>query len=481
MDLDAASCAQAPHERSSGRPPEIDLDRISAPIHFIGLGGIGMSALARVLLAQGKAVSGSDQHDSEILQELAGMGAKTYIGHTSANVNEAGVVVISTAIVQNNPELVRARELNLPIMHRSDVLRLLSKSSKMIAISGTHGKTTTTGMVSQVLLDCGFDPSVIVGGIFERIGSNGRYGKGEYFVAEADESDRTHADVTSYISVITNIEADHLENYPGGLQQIKDVMLSFANKTTFAVVLCQDDYGCRSVMQEIAAPKVTYGKFGEEEPATYQYENIDGGAMRVYKGKTLLGTVNLAVPGEHNKLNALAAIVVGLEVGGSFDKIAASISKFGGVNRRFQILGESNGIVVVDDYAHHPTEVVATLQAARQYIKSKKLSRVVALFQPHQPGRLRDLWDEFARSFVDADVVLVSDVYVARGGQIEGITSERLVDCIKHKDAHYLEGRGEDLAAKVLPHLRSGDLVLTIGAGDVTKAGPALLHHLKKG
>lgn len=445
-----------------------------------------MSAIARLLLAKGKCVSGSDQSDSEIMQELAGLGARTYVGHQASNVTEAGVVVISTAITQANPELAYAREKNIPVLHRSDILRLLSNSYKLIAVSGTHGKTTTTGMVSQVLMEGGKDPSVVVGGIFNKIGSNSRFGRGEYFVAEADESDRTHENVTSYISILTNIEPDHLENYPGGLAQIKDVMTAFANKSSRAVVLCQDDPGCVSVMSAITAAKITYGKKASGTvPANYEYEPVDAARMRVFHNGTLLGEMQVAVPGDHNKQNALAALAVGLEVGVSFADAARALSEFGGVNRRFQILGEQSGIVVVDDYAHHPTEVLATLKAAREFLQRQKadgprLHRVVALFQPHQPGRLRDLWQEFLHAFDDADVVLMADVYIARGQAIDGINSERLVEEMKHRNVHHIPGKADQLCDKVIPYLQAGDLVLTIGAGDVTRVGAQLLDGLAK-
>ncbi len=487
MDREAAPCAGAHTEQAAGHAGELDLDTVAAPIHFIGIGGIGMSAIARLLLAQGRQVSGSDQHDSEIMQELAELGAKIYIGHAEINAKDAGTIVVSTAITAANPELKYAKENGMPVMHRSDLLRHLSQSSKLLAVSGTHGKTTTTGMISQVLLDCGLDPSVVVGGIFARISANSRLGQGEYFVAEADESDRTHGQLTSYIAVVTNIEPDHLENYPGGMQQIKDVMVSFANKTSFAVVICHDDYECREIMPQIAAPKITYGKYHPDSPATYQYESLPGACMRVYKGSEVLGEATLSVPGEHNKLNALAAIAVGSELGLEFDGIARALTEFRGVDRRFQLIGEQDNITVVDDYAHHPTEVVATLQGARQYLEERRtkcggeLKRVVALFQPHQPTRLRDLWDDFVKAFAGADCVLIADVYVARGSQIEGIDSKRLVQSIKHPDIHYIGGSAEQMAEKVLPHLRSGDLLLTMGAGDITKVGPQIVEMLKQG
>jgi len=482
LETDAASCAQTQHEQTVGQTPiKFDLEKIDGPIHFIGIGGIGMSAIARLLLAKGRAVSGSDKSASSITQELEELGAKIFIGHQASNVKDAGALVVSTAITNDNPEYVLAQERNLPICHRSDLLSMLSKSSKMIAISGTHGKTTTTGMVGQILLDCGVDPSIVVGGIFDRIGSNAHTGKSEYFVAEADESDRTHAQVTSYISVLTNIEADHLENYPGGLKQIRDVMTSFANGSSFAVVICGDDEGCRAVMPGIDKRKVVYGKRGGGA-YDYSYESLPGFGMKVFKKEELMGTVELSVPGEHNKSNALAAMAVAFEMGLEFDPVAEGIATFSGVDRRFQIIGEHNQIVVVDDYAHHPTEVIAVLQAARQYIQGKKnLKRTVAVFQPHQPGRLRDLWNEFCDAFPLADVLFVADVYVARGGGIENINSERFTKEVKHPGAIYLSGPTEGLTEKVASHLVPGDLVITIGAGDITNLGPALVQHLKQG
>jgi UDP-N-acetylmuramate--alanine ligase len=482
LEIDAASCAQTQHEQSVGQTlTKFDLENIDGPIHFVGIGGIGMSAIARLLLAKGRAVSGSDQAESPITQELSELGAKIFIGHQAANMKDAAALVVSTAITNANPEYVFAQDHNLPICHRSDLLSMLSKTSKMIAISGTHGKTTTTGMVGQILLDCGLDPAIVVGGIFDRIGSNAHPGKGEYFVAEADESDRTHAQVTSYISVLTNIEADHLENYPGGLKQIRDVMTSFANGSSFAVVLCGDDEGCRAVMSEIDKRKIVYGKYDANNTYDYSYEGLAGSGMRVYKKNALLGTVELSVPGEHNKSNALASMAVALELGLEFDKVAEAMSRFRGVDRRFQIIGEHNKITVVDDYAHHPTEVVATLQAARQYIHGKDLQRIVVVFQPHQPGRLRDLWNEFVDAFTVADLLLVADVYVARGGGIENINSERFTKEVKHSNAFYLKGATAGLTDQVASHLKPGDLVITIGAGDITNLGPELVTHLKQG
>lgn len=482
MERETLYCVDNQHNL---RLHEFDLTSIKGPVHFIGIGGIGMSAIARILLARGVAVSGSDKADGEILQALRELGATIFVGHGPSNVTNAGIVVISTAISEGNPELVHARQMRLPILHRSELLRLLSKSSRLVAVSGTHGKTTTTGMIAQVLIDSGRDPSVVIGGIFDRIGSNARAGNGQLFVAEADESDGTHSGLRSDIAVVTNIEADHLENYPGGLEQIKDVMISFANNSNSAAIVCQDDPGCRSIIPKIAVHKVTYGRIAAEQMPTFGYESLDGNSVRVYHNGKPIGEVTLSVPGEHNKLNALAAIAVGLELGVAFPACASALSRFAGVDRRFQIVGECKGITVVDDYAHHPTELIATLRAAKQYLQNQRSassaqpSRVVALFQPHQPGRLRDLWDDFLKAFSDADLALITDIYVARGVQIEGVTTERLVSSMPHPNVHHLPGTADQLAALTIPYLRTGDLLLTIGAGNITQVGPQILKLLQ--
>lgn len=470
----------------SASPSDLRLNNLAEPVHFIGIGGIGMSALARLLLKEGKKVSGSDKQPGEITQELESLGAQIFIGHKAENVANAGSLVISTAIVNENPELAAAKAKGLPIFHRSQMLACLASASKAIAITGTHGKTTTTGMVSQVLIDGGLDPSVVVGGIFERIGSNARYGKGGYFVAEADESDGTHTSFRSHIAVITNVEADHLENYPGGMEQIQEAMLKFAAQAESKVILCADDAGCKALLSRIHRPKLTYGRIDKSPDANYQYESLPGFSMKIWHNKQLLGEVKLSVPGEHNKQNAMCAIAVGMELGMTFAAAKSAIEAFGGVCRRFQIKGDVDGTVVVDDYAHHPTEVVATLQAAKQYLLEMNTNgnstkpRVVAVFQPHQPGRLRDLWKEFLQSFGDADLVLMTDVYIARGGAIEGITSEKFISELKHPNAKHLSGPTKELPSKITQYLQPNDLVLTIGAGDITDVGDQLVKCLKE-
>jgi len=447
-----------------------------------------MSAIAQLLLARMVPVSGSDREESGITRQLELLGARICIGHQAANVDGAGAVIVSTAITEDNPELAAARARSIPVWHRSQLLAHLCEPFQLIAISGTHGKTTTTGMVAQVLLDCALDPSVVIGGIFERIGSNARPGQGSFFVAEADESDRTHAQVRSCLAVITNIEADHLENYPGGMEQIRDNMAAFASNSELATILCQDDLGCRLIRPRLTGRVVTYGNKGSSPDADYTYESLPGLGMKVFEHGQAQGQVTLAIPGEHNRLNALAAVAVCRELGLSLSEIGKALEAFKGVDRRFQVLGQEDGITVVDDYAHHPTEVAATLAAADQYRKDLGLSgsgrqaprRIVAVFQPHQPGRLRDMWDEFLGAFELADLVLVTDIYVARGKAIDGITSEKLAGSIRHKSVCYLPGKALDLPPAIVSYLQPGDLVLTIGAGDITKVGSEILRLLKQ-
>lgn len=478
MELDTASTTQLGQRETVSDQSKINLENLSGSVHLVGIGGIGMSGLARLLLARGVSVSGSDKEETAITKELASLGAHIAIGHDAANVNGAALVVVSSAIVKENPEIAASLSKSLPIWHRSQMLTELAASRRLIAVSGTHGKTTTTGMLAQVLLDSGLDPSIVVGGIFSRIGANSHAGKGEYFVAETDESDRTQAQVKSYVSIITNVEAEHLENYPGGIAEIQDNMVAFANQSQHLSVICADDSGCLEVIKRLTVPHVTYGSIAQSPHATYVYQSTNTG-MRVFKQGKELGEIALRVPGDHNRLNALAVVACSLELGLEFEKLAASMSNFAGVNRRFQILGEKSGIVVVDDYAHHPTEVAAVLQAADQYaLNASKKRRIVVVFQPHQPGRLRDFWDQFCRSFKKADLVLVADIYIARGGAIEGVSSEKFAKEVDHPAVHYLPGKIDKLAEDILPYLKSGDLVLTVGAGDITKLGFELLKRL---
>lgn len=464
-----------------GNRAVFDLQRLKGIVHFIGIGGIGMSGLARLLLDAGIPVSGSDKQASTITEELARLGAQIFIGHESTNIADASYIVVSTAITDDNPELAKAKFTNLPIFHRSEVLAGLSAKKKLLAISGTHGKTTTTGMAAQVFLEGGLSPSVVVGGTFAKIQANSLSGTGEYFIAEADESDRTHADTKSAIAIVTNIEPDHLENYPGGLEQILQTMASFANGSENAIV-CLDDEGCKKLLPLLSSRIITYGSQEKSPGADYRLHNLNDWEAEIYEHGIELGNLTLSVPGEHNKLNALSVIAAARLAGLDFHTIAKSLLNFGGVDRRFQVLGSVNGITIVDDYAHHPTEVAATLASARQYIRkhTPTLKRVVAVFQPHQPRRLRDLWQEFCQCFHNADLALITDIYIARGKAIEGISGEKLVQEMEQTKAQYLGGATANLTTKIIPYLEPGDLVLTIGAGDITSLGPKLLEQLAK-
>lgn len=486
MELDSvrsSNIVQGLRVLSPGATNIFGLNTATSPIHFIGIGGIGMSALARLLLARGQAVSGSDKQASQITDELKALGATIYIGQNASHVEKATCVIVSTAITGDNPEYAQAVSMKLPVYHRSELLANLCLERKVIAVSGTHGKTTTTGMVAQVLLDCGLDPSVVVGGVFGRLKSNSHAGIGEFFVAEADESDGSHAGFKSHFAIVTNIEPDHLENYPGGIAQILKTMANFANNCQQAVVLCFDDAGCRELIPLLNRPVITYGDESTSPQAHYKMRTADEQSFIVIRNDKELGKVTLPVPGKHNKLNALCACAIALETGLTFAEIAKSLSQFSGVDRRFQHIGQCQGITVIDDYGHHPTEVQATLEAAQQYkcsLPDAKNQRVVAVFQPHQPGRLRDLWNEFCSSFALAELTLITDIYVARGGQIEGINSERFAKEIKQNNVHYLSGPTAQLPEKIKAFLKPGDIVLTIGAGDITNVGKPLLELLGK-
>ena len=472
---------QAPSIVAAQSPDKTTLDKIQGAIHLAGIGGIGMSALARLLLAQGFKVSGSDKQSSEITQELEQSGAVIHYGHKAENLKNAGALIISTAIQKGNPELDEALRLNIPVFHRSELLNFLSRDQKLIAVTGTHGKTTTSAMVGQTLLDCGFDPSVVVGGIFDRIKANSYHGKGQYFVAESDESDGTHASATPHIALITNIEPDHLENYPGGFEQIMKSIEVFVDRTTGFAVICREDKGCLDLLRRLEArPQTRMVTYGTDAQCSYRLVDLGGKSFEVWQGERLLGQVDLIVPGFHNKLNALSALAIALELGADFTAARAAIGSFAGVDRRFQLIGKKAGITIVDDYAHHPTEVIALLKAARQHAAD---ARVVCVFQPHQPGRLRDLWNEFVGAFNDCDEVIILDIYIARGGAIEGIDSARFVQALqqnaRHPNASHLAGSIQSVAETMAPRLKPGDLVLTVGAGDVTRLGPLLLQNIQ--
>ena len=440
-----------------------------------------MSGIAEVMLDMGYQVSGSDLRLSGVTQRLASLGAMVVEGHSKGNVGEVDVVVISSAVKEDNPEVLAARERKIPIIRRAEMLAELMRLKYGIAISGTHGKTTTTSMIGLVLSRAGFDPTIIVGGIVKSIGSNAQVGQGEYLVAEADEFDRSFLKLTPTIAVVTTIEAEHLDCYKD-LEEIKKAFAEFANKVPFygSVALCLDEKGVQAILPRIEKRYITYGlsSAADVQAREMAFKGLATEYDAYTKGERL-GRVTLKVPGVHHVKNSLAAIVVGMELGVPFKDLAESLSGFSGVYRRFEIKGEKNGVTVVDDYGHHPTEIEATLRAAKEGFGR----RVVAVFQPHLFSRTRDFHREFGSAFYQADVLVVTDVYPAREQPIPGVTGEMVAKAAKefgHRAVHYVEDK--NAVAEFLEGIvKSGDMLITLGAGDVYKIGEKFLSKVKEG
>ena len=472
----AASGAPNGVPARSARRRQGSLGRIRS-VHMVGIGGIGMSSIAEVLIARGFRVSGSDLRKSDVTEHLEGLGAIIHEGHDAAHVQDADVVVFSSAVkADENPETVEAKRRLIPIIKRSEMLGELMRMKYGIGVAGTHGKTTTTTMVGLVVQEAGFDPTIIVGGKVAVFGSNAVSGEGDLIVIEADEYDRTFLRLTPAIAVVTNIEADHLDVYED-IEDIKNAFVQFANSVPFfgAAILCLDDVNVRGVLGRIHTRVVTYGMSRQANLRAEQMVQA-GTTTRfgVFDGANLLGDVTIHAPGVHNVLNALAAVAVGLELDIPFATIAVALERYTGVDRRFQIRGEVEGTLVVDDYAHHPTEIEATLAAAARGWPER---RIVAVFQPHLFSRTRDLHDEFARAFYDADVLVLTDVYAAREEPIEGINGEMLADLARrygHRDVHYVEDKTA-LPAHLEQLTHENDLVITMGAGDIWRYGQGLL------
>ncbi|MFZ5944147.1 MAG: UDP-N-acetylmuramate--L-alanine ligase [Bacillota bacterium] len=448
-------------------------------IHFVGIGGAGMSGIAKVLLDLGYRVSGSDLNVSETTKRLEENGAIVYAGHKAINIQQ-GVdkVVVSTAIPEENQEVQRAKELNIPILQRAEMLSQLMERQKGICIAGAHGKTTTTSMIALVLEKNEFDPTVVVGGELNDIGGNAKLGRGEYLVAEADESDGSFLKLKPWSTVITNIEDDHLDYY-GSLENIIKAFNEFVDLGSpqgFSV-LCNDNFYVRQLADHIPGKLITYGL---AEDADYTAKNIIYNGLTsmadIFYGDKFIGQLELNVPGKHNISNALAAVAVGLEFGISFEKINQALSNFRGVQRRFQIIANINDILIVDDYAHHPTEIKATLQAAR----SSHSGRIIAVFQPHRFTRTQFLAKEFAKSFDLADKLILDEVYSAGEKPISGVSTQLIADHIPpHTDLNYFKNR-ESLENYLAEVARSGDLILTLGAGNIWKVGADLADVLAK-
>jgi UDP-N-acetylmuramate--alanine ligase len=450
-------------------------------IHFIGIGGIGMSGIAEVLCNLGFAVSGSDIRKSKNTERLEKLGMNIFEGHAAENVGDAQVVVYSSAVKADNPEIVIAKQKGIPVIPRAEMLaELMTLKPYAVAISGTHGKTTTTSMVATILGHAGVDPTTVVGGVIETLGSNARLGGSEWFVTEADESDRSFLMLYPTIAVVTNIDKEHMESYKG-MDDVVQCFTDFVNKVPFfgAAVICLDDPNVQLIVPNIKRRRVTYGLTAQADISGHdiRYTDSFGSSFTVWKGAEVLGEIRLPVPGKHNVYNALAAAAVGLELEIPFEKIADAFANFKNANRRFQFKGEVNGITVIDDYGHHPTEILATLSAAKNSAGDR---RTVVVFQPHRYTRTHELMDEFALAFNNADVLYVLDIYAASEVPIEGVTAELLTDNIRkygHKNASYI-GDIETAAEKVCAQLRPGDLVITLGAGNVTRLSEEILERL---
>ncbi|MER3430190.1 MAG: UDP-N-acetylmuramate--L-alanine ligase [Blastocatellia bacterium] len=452
-------------------------------IHFVGIGGIGMSGIAEVLCNLGFEVSGSDikrSKNTDRLEEVHRI--KIFEGHRAENIGDAQVVVFSSAVKDDNPEIIAAREKSIPVIPRAEMLaELMVLKPYSVAISGTHGKTSTTSMVATILSHAGIDPTAVVGGVVEMLGSNARLGSSEWFVTEADESDRSFLMLYPTIAVVTNIDKEHMESYKG-MDDVVQCFTDFVNKVPFfgAAVICLDDPNVQLIIPNIKRRRVTYGLSAQADISAHDivYNNNFGSSFKVLRGNEVLGELNLPVPGKHNVYNALAATAVALELEIPFSKIAESLGRFRNANRRFQFKGEACGVMVIDDYGHHPTEILATLAAAKSGSGGK---RTVVVFQPHRYTRTQELMDEFALAFNNADILFVLDIYAASEPPIEGITAEVLAENIRkygHKNVNYI-GDLETAVEKVIPVLESGDLLITLGAGTVTRLSDEFVARLR--
>jgi len=451
-------------------------------IHFVGIGGIGMSGIAELLLNLGYDVSGSDQRSSEITERLRRLGGKVYEGHAAGQIAGADVVVVSSAIDPRNPEVAAAVKAAVPVIKRAEMLAELMRLKYSIAVAGAHGKTSTTSLVASVLAAGGLDPTVVIGGKLKSLGSNARLGKGEYIVAEADESDGSFLKYSPAIAVVTNIDREHLDFYKD-LDAIKQVFLDFIDRIPFygLAVLCLDNDAVQDLIPRVRRRFTTYGLNPQADLQAVDVECLGlRSRFKVLRHGKPLGDIVLTLPGEHNVFNSLAAIAVGLELGIAFDAIKSALEKAEGVQRRLEIKGECGGVTVVDDYGHHPTEIKTTLEALE---KGWPHRRKVVVFQPHRYSRTQALFDDFARSFYRSDMLLVLPIYAASEQPVAGVDSQSLCDSIQahgHKDVRFSDGP-EAALDQLSRLLAEGDVVLTLGAGNVYRVGEKLLERLAAG
>jgi len=413
--------------------------------------------------------------ESDTTKHLIGLGANIAYGHAEKNLGDADVLVVSSAIDEKNPEVQAARKNKIPIIMRAEMLGELMKMKTGIAIAGTHGKTTTTSMIATVVHASGLDPTIIIGGKVDALGGNAKSGKGDFLVAEADESDKSFLHLPAAIAIVTNIDNDHLNNY-GSIHNIKEAFVEFVNRIPFygVAILCTDDDNVRSILPRLKKPFITYGFSPQADLQARNCQYIDfGSTFEVWRGENKLGELRCNVPGKHSILNSLAATATGLEIGLSFEQISKGMSQFKGVKRRFEFKGEAKGVKVVDDYGHHPTEIRATLSGARK----AWAGRIVTFFQPHRYSRTQDCYDDFVKAFDDTDVLFVSDIYAAGESPIPGITSEKLAEDIRshgHRSVEFI-GDVKTAAEKLAGKMQAGDLFITLGAGNIYQAGEKLL------
>lgn len=450
-------------------------------IHFVGIGGIGMSGIAELLINLGYKVSGSDLRETDITRRLVQLGCTFRHGHRPDNAAGAHVVVISSAVKADNPEVQYARETMIPVIPRAEMLAELMRLKYGIAVAGAHGKTTTTSMVATILAHGGLDPTAVIGGKLNSLGTNAKLGQGRFLVAEADESDGSFMHLSPSIVVVTNIDAEHLDYY-GNIECIKTTFLEFINKVPFfgTAILCLDDNHIPSLIPFL---KKRYSTYGLSAQADFQARDIRaeglGSSYIAYGHGEELGKVEINVPGVHNVYNSLAALACGLEVEIPFGDIQAGLRQFSGVQRRLQIKGKVNGIVIIDDYGHHPTEINATLTALRQCWDGRRL---LVVFQPHRYSRTQALFQEFTRAFYQADMLIITNIYPAGETPIPGVDAKCLHDSIRsqgHKDVHFVPEKG-DLSRHLESIVRPGDVVLTLGAGNIWQVGEELLDRLSK-
>lgn len=451
-------------------------------VHFVGICGTGMSGIAKILLSLNWKVSGSDIKYSYVMKRLQNLGATVYKGHRKENITSPDIVVVSSAISPDNPEILEAKKKNIPVIQRAEMLQMLMEGKFGIAVAGTHGKTTTTSMIALSLEKSGYDPTIVIGGELNDIGGNAKLGESKYIVVEADESDASFLKLSPEVVVVTNIEADHLD-YHKTLKNIISSFEEFVRKVSNSgfAVLCKDHPNVKKIIKRI--DNVKYITYGIKEDVDFTAKNFlkreNGISFDVFYKNERLGEINLKIPGIHNVLNALACIACSMELGLPFKEVSQTLSSFSGVRRRFQILGEVDEILIIDDYAHHPTEIDATLLAAKQTYNNRK---IICIFQPHRYTRTKILLEEFANSFNYADFVIITEIYSAMEPEIPGVDASLIVELMKkkkNKKVKYIKDNTE-IVEEVLKICKKKDIIITMGAGDIYKVGKKILHELKK-